>query len=70
MSMEFRKLIDKEDIILDSYRLAEWKRNAGKAEMIKHINELVSEFIATRELTEFEDIDLLYDFAKKLKDRL
>lgn len=40
------------------------KWNIGK------IDELVLEFIATRELTEFEKIDLVYGFAEKIKDRL
>ena len=67
MSMEFRSLIDKENIILDSKMLAEFnKRN----ELNNKIDKLVLEFIATRELTEFEEIDLVYSFAEKIKDRL
>ena len=67
MSMEFRSLIDKEDIILDSKMLAEFNE---RNRLNKKIDDLILEFIATKELTEFEDIDLLYGFAEKLKDRL
>ena len=67
MSMEFRSLIDKENIILDSKMLAKFNE---KIKLNEKIDELVLEFIATRELTEFEEIDLVYGFAEKIKDRL
>lgn len=67
MSMEFRSLIDKENIILDSKMLAEFNE---RSKLNEKIDELVLEFIATRELTEFEEIDLVYGLAKKIKDRL
>ena len=65
--MEFSRLIDKDDIILDSQMLAEFNE---RNRLNKKIDDLILEFIATKELTEFEDIDLLYGFAEKLKDRL
>lgn len=67
MSMEFGSLIDKEDIILDSKRLSEFNE---RRELNDRIDELVLEFITTRELTEFEEIDLVCGFAEKIKDRL
>ena len=67
MSMEFRSLIDKENIILDSKMLAEFNE---RSKLNEKIDELVLEFIATWELTEFEEIDLVYGLAKKIKDRL
>lgn len=67
MSMEFRSLIDKENIILDSQMLAEFNE---RSKLNNKIDKLVLEFIATRELTEFEEIDLVYSFAKEIKDRL
>lgn len=67
MSMEFRRLIDKEDIMIDSKRLAEFNE---KNKLNEKIDELIIEFIAAREVAEFEDIDLLYGFVEKLKDRL
>lgn len=67
MSMELSRLIDKEDIILDSKRLAEFNE---RSRLNEKIDELALEFIATKELTEFEDVDLIYGFAEKIKDRL
>jgi len=67
MSIEFRNLIDKENILLDNKRLAKFNE---KSKLNKKIDELVLEFIATRELTEFEEIDLVYGFAEKIKDIL
>lgn len=67
MSMKFRSLIDKENIILDSKMLAEFNE---RSKLNEKIDELVLEFIATRGLTEFEEIDLVYGLAKKIKDTI
>lgn len=67
MSMKFRSLIDKENILLESKMLAKFNE---RIKLNEKIDELVLEFIATRELTEFEEIDLVYGFAEKIKDRL
>ena len=67
MSMEFRNLIDKENMILDSKALAEFNE---RSKLNDRIDELVLEFIATRELTESEETNLVYAFAEKIKDRL
>lgn len=66
--MEFRKLLDKEELILDTKRLSDWKRNAGKAELIEKIDDLVENFISNNvSADDFENITLIYKLANEIK---
>ena len=67
--MEFRKLLDKEELILDTKRLSEWKRNAGKQELIEKIDDLAETFISENiSADDFENITMIYKFINKIKD--
>ena len=65
--MEFRKMIDKEELILDTKRLSEWKRNAGKAELIEKIDELKHKFIEEN-CIDWEVMTILCKFAEEVKN--
>ena len=67
--MEFMKLIDKEELVLDTKRLSEWKRNAGKQELIEKIDDLAETFISENiSADDFENITMIYKFINKIKD--
>ena len=66
--MEFRELIDKEELTTDSKRLADWKRNAGKAELIEKIDDMVENFISNNvSADDCENITLIYKLANEIK---
>ena len=65
--MEFRKMIDKEELILDTKRLSEWKRNAGKQELIEKIDRLKHNFIEEN-FVNWETMTLLCKLVEEIKD--
>lgn len=65
--MEFMKIIDKEELILDSKRLSELKRNTGKTELIEKIDKLKHNFIEENFLN-WETMTLICKFAEEIKD--
>ena len=69
MSVELRELIDKEELILDTKRLSEWKRNAGKQELIEKIDDLAETFISNNiSADDYEAITLVYKLISEIKD--
>lgn len=67
--MKFRELIDKEELILDTKRLSEWRRNAGKQELIEKIDNLAETFISDNiSADDFENITMIYKLINKIKD--
>ena len=67
--VEFMKLIDKEELILDTKRLSEWKRNAGKQELIEKIDNLAETFISENiSADDFEAVTLVYKLISEIKD--
>lgn len=69
--MEFRKLIDKEDIIEDSKRLEKYKVKNNRAEKLKKIDEIKIEFISDKErMKELDSLTLIYMFTEKIKDMI
>lgn len=72
MSMQLRDLIDKEDIVIDSKRLSEWQRNAGKFELFRKIDEVRDKFVednvsASEKFSSDEVISLIYKITEKVK---
>lgn len=65
--MEFEHLIDKESLILDSRRLAEWKRNAGKADLLERIDIAKHKFIEDNGLN-WQEMTLICKFIQEIKD--
>ena len=71
LSMKFSELIDKESILLDGKRLAEWKRNADKFELFMKINEVRDNFIKTNvDNDDWKSITQIFSFAEKIKENL
>lgn len=67
MSIELRELIDKEELILDTKRLSDWKRNAGKQELIEKIDELKHKFIEEN-CIDWETMTLICKLVEEIKD--
>ena len=65
--MEFRKMIDKEELILDTKRLSEWKRNTGKQELIEKIDRLKHNFIEENFL-DWENMTIVCKLVEEIKD--
>ena len=65
--MEFMKLIDKEELVLDTKRLSEWKRNAGKQELIEKIDRLKHNFIEEN-FVNWETMTLICKLVEEIKD--
>ena len=65
--MKFRELIDKEELILDTKRLSEWRRNAGKQELIEKIDRLKHNFIEEN-FVNWETMTLICKLVEEIKD--
>lgn len=65
VSMKFREIIDKEELTIDSKRLAEFnERNI----LISNINDLAEKFIDDNvSADDYETTTLIYRFAEKIK---
>ena len=71
LSMKFSELIDKESILLDGKRLAEWRQNAGKFELFTKINGIRDKFIETNvDGSDWEAISQISKFAEEIKNKL
>lgn len=71
VSIEFRSLIDKEDIMVDSKRLEEWRNNAGKFELFKKIDEVRDRFVDDNvNEYDWEVMTLLVNYTEKIKSIL
>lgn len=71
MSMEFTKLIDKEEIILDSNRLVEWERNDGKAELMAKIDRIMWDFLHENNThLDNDKIAWIRNFTEEIKSKL
>ena len=70
LSVKFSELIDKENVLLDKKRLAEWKQNAGRFELFTKINEIRDSFIEDIDDDDIEVITSIYRFAEKIKKKL
>lgn len=69
MSIELRELIDKEELVLDSKRLSEWKRSSEEQELIEKIYNLTEKFISNNvSADDFEAITLVYKLVNEIKD--
>lgn len=67
--MEFMKIIDKEELLIDTKRLSEWQRNAGKQELIEKIDDLAETFISDNiAADDYESIIMIYKLINKIKD--
>ena len=69
--MEFLKLIDKEELILDSKRLSGLKIAENKQELIEKINDIAENFISNNVLAgDFEKITLVYKLINEIKNAI
>ena len=68
MCVEFKNLIDKEDILLDSERLKEFN---DKQILRNKIDDLAEGFIGNNiSADDFENITMIYKFAEQIKEKI
>lgn len=66
--VEFKNLIDKEDILLDSERLKEFN---DKQILRNKIDDLAEGFIGNNiSADDFENITMIYKFAEQIKEKI
>ena len=67
--MQFQNIIDEEDIMLDSHKLAEFnKTDRLRNEIDNLVNKFVDDNVDVNDYVEI--VTILYKFANELKDRL
>lgn len=69
MSIELRELVDKEELLLDCEKLAEWVRNSGKLKIFEKIDDLAEKFISNNiSADDYEAVTLVYKLISEIKD--
>ena len=64
--MKFREIIDKEELTIDSKRLAEFNE---RSRITAKINDVAEKFIDNNiSADDYETITLIYNFSSKIKD--
>lgn len=68
MSMKFQELIDKENMLLDRKRLADFNKNAGKRRLLSKIDEIRDSLLEDVNNSDIATFTLVYRLTEKIKD--